>query len=85
MKKVNPRRKPITQADADRAWDDGVIKGVENATAIFLTVLLDKFNGADYIADVWREINKLSEEVKERRVTVADLRRVLYEEYGVNV
>ena len=37
------------------------------------------------VADVWREIVKLSEEVKERRVSVADLRNTLREEYGVEV
>ena len=81
--KVNPRRVPATGADVKRAWEQGVLDGVNNASAIFLTVLVDKFEGADYVQQVWDEINKLSEEVKERRVSVADLRRVLLEEYGV--
>ena len=85
MKKTNPKKKPITQADADRAWQDGVTKGVSNAMAIFLTVLLDKYNGEEYIADLWKEVNKLSEEVREKRVSVSDLRRVLFDEYGVQV
>lgn len=84
-KKTNPRKIPRTQEDVDRAWDKGVIDGVSNASAIFMTVLVDKFDGADHIQDVWREINKLSEEVKERRVSVADLRRVLLEEYDIRV
>ena len=83
--KTNPRRKPATRADVDRAWEDGIVAGVSNACAIFLTVLLDKFDGADHIGDVWAEINKLSEEVKERRVSLADLRHVLREEYGIEV
>lgn len=84
-KKVNPRKIPRTQEDVDKAWDKGVLTGVSNACAIFLTVLLDKYNGGDYIKAVWDDINKLSEEVKERRVSVADLRKTLLEEYGVNV
>lgn len=84
-KKTNPNKVPKTKADCDRAWQKGVIDGVSNACAIFLTVLLDKFDGADHIQDVWREINKLSEEVREKRVSVSDLRRVLAEEYGVQV
>ena len=83
--KKNPRKTPKTQADVERAWDDGVLVGVSNASAIFLTVLVDKFNGADHIMDVWSEINKLSEEIKERRVSVSDLRCVLREEYGIEV
>ena len=84
--KVNPRRRPATGADVDRAWEKGVLDGVNNASAIFLTVLVDKFDyGEDMIRDVWTEINKLSEEIAERRVTIADLRAVLREEYGVEV
>lgn len=83
--KTNPRKVPRTQADCDRAWQKGVVDGVSNACAIFLTVLLDKFNGADHIKDVWNEINKLSEEVKEKRVSVADLRHILLAEYGIEV
>lgn len=83
--KKNPRTRPATQADVKRAWEKGVLDGVGNASAIFLTVLVDKFGGADHVKDVWLEINKLSEEVKERRVSVADLRRVLNEEYNIIV
>lgn len=83
--KKNPRTRPATQADVKRAWEKGVLDGVGNASAIFLTVLVDKFGGADHVKDVWLEINKLSEEVKERRISVADLRRVLSEEYNIIV
>ncbi|MBQ1756086.1 MAG: hypothetical protein IIZ96_05035 [Oscillospiraceae bacterium] len=83
--KNNPRRRPATEADVIKAWERGVLAGVSNASAIFLMVLVDKFNGEEMVADVWREIVKLSDEVKERRVSVADLRRALREEYGVEV
>lgn len=83
--KINPRRRPKTEADVNRAWEQGVLDGVTNACAIFMTVLVDKFDGGPYIPDVWREINKLSEEIKERRVSVADLRHTLLEEYGISV
>lgn len=84
-KKTNPRKIPRTQEDVDRAREQGILDGVSNACAIMMTVLLDKFNGGDYIAQIWEEVNKLSEEVKERRVSIPDLRRVLLEEYGVDV
>lgn len=84
-KKKNPRTIPRTQADCDKAWNEGVIVGVSNAIAIFMTVIVDKFNGAEYVKDLWNEINKLSEEVSERRVSVPDLKRVLKEEYEIDV
>ena len=83
--RTNPRRRPATGADVKRAWEDGVLDGVTNACAIFLTVLVDKFDGGEHIPDVWREINKLSEEIKEGRVSVADLKCTLREEYGIEV
>lgn len=83
--KTNPRRRPASWEDVTRAWQKGVLDGCSNASAIFLTVLVDKFDGEDKVADVWKEIVKLSDEVKERRVSVADLRTTLREEYGVIV
>ena len=83
MVKTNPRRKTATQADVDRAWEKGMLQGINNACVIFLSVLVDKFDGADHIADVWQEINKLSEEIKEGRVSFADLKTVLREEYSI--
>lgn len=83
MKKVNPRRRPASWEDVNRAREKGVLDGVNNASAIFLTVLVDKFGGAEHIKAVWEEIVKLSEEVAERRVSVADLKTVLKEEYDI--
>jgi len=83
--KTNPRNRPATQADVRRAWEKGVDEGCTIACAIMLTVLADKFDGKDYIPDIWREVNKLSDEIKEKRVSVSDLRRVLLNEYGVEV
>lgn len=85
MAKINPRRRPATKADVNRAWEQGVNDGVTNAMTIILTVLVDKFNGGGYIKDVWHEVQKLSEEVGEHRVSVTDLRRVLLEEYEIEV
>ena len=85
MAKINPRRRPATEADVNRAWEQGVNDGVTEATTIILTVLVDKFNGGEYIREVWREVQKLSEEVGERRVSTTDLRRVLMDDYEIEV
>lgn len=83
--KVNPKRIPRTQADVDRAYQDGIKDGSHVASVIMMTALLDKFNAGDYIADVWSAFEKLSIEVIERRVTIPDLQTVLREEYGVKI
>ena len=84
-KKINPKRIPRTQADVDRAYNDGIKDGSHVASVIMMSALLDKFNAGDYIADVWSAFEKLSVEVIERRVTVADLQTVLREEYGIKI
>jgi len=82
-KKTPLNRRPATMADVKRAKQEALVEASDWAMAIMLTVLVDKFNGADYIQDVWREVNKLSEEIVEGRVSPADLRCVLKEEYGI--
>ncbi len=83
--KTNPRKRPASQADVRRAEAKAVNDAVRMTSAIFLTVLCDKFGGADYIPDVWREVSKLSEEIKEKRVSVPDLIRMLDTEYNIIV
>lgn len=83
-RKTNPRRIPATAADCKREFMRGCGEGVRLSRAIILSVLLDKFNAADYIGDIWGAILKLSEEVVEGRVNVADLERVLADEYGID-
>jgi len=83
--KTNPRHIPRTQADCDKAFDLGVREGVSGSTAIFLTVMVDKFGESDNVPNIWREIIKLSEEVAEKRVSLPDLKRVLKEEYDICV
>lgn len=85
MTKTNPRRRPATEADVRKAWGDGVNTGVRNAAALMLTVLVDKYGMAEQIPEVWQQICKLSEEVAEGRVSFADLRYVLKEEYSIDL
>jgi hypothetical protein len=85
MKKVNPRRKPASEADVRRAREEAVKQAVQMASAIILTVLVDKFDAKEEIPTIWSEVNKLSEEIKEGRVSVADLTHVLKTEYDIIV
>lgn len=82
---VNPRRIPRTQADVDRAYTDGIKDGSRIASVIMMSALLDKFGLDEQIPDVWAAFEKLSKEVIERRVTVADLRTTLREEYDLEI
>ena len=81
-KKVNPRNRPVSQADLIKAEE----KACHLAMAIFLTVMKDKFGfDNDDIVRAWDEWDKLSEEIKEGRVKLKDLTDVLAEEYDINL
>ena len=61
-------------------------KAVDTTVAIFLTVLCDKEHAdAEIIQRVWGEVNDLSEEIREGRVCVKDLKKVLREEYEIGI
>lgn len=59
--------------------------GVHYASAMFMNVLLDKFNARDYVQDIWKEMEKLSEEVLEKRVKIPEITRMLKEEYDIEL
>ena len=83
--KTNPKKIPRTEADVRRAHDQGVKDGSSFTSVIFLTVLLDHF-GFDQqrIIKCYHHVMKLSEELAEHMVSMADLKRVLLEEYHID-
>lgn len=85
-KKVNPRRRPASQADVKRAKSAATDVAITAAWAIFFTVLRDK-EGFDNAAlqRVWQEINYLSESIGDGYVDVNDLRQALEEEAGIKL
>lgn len=82
-KKINPRRRPLSEADVIKIQDNAV----HLAFAIFLTVLKDKFGFSnDDIVKAWYEADKLSEEVlKDGLVKLKDLVDMLKEEYKIDL
>lgn len=85
-KKVNPRRKPVSEADLNRAKATASDQAVKLAIAIFLTVLKDRFDfDNDQIKEAWKAMDKLSEEVAEHRISAWDLVSVLKDEYEIDL
>lgn len=82
-KKINPRRRPLSEADVVKIQDNAV----HLAFAIFLSVLKDKFNFSnDDVVRAWKEADKLSEEVlKDGLVKLKDLVDTLRTEYGIDL
>ena len=85
-KRVNPRRKPASQADIRRAKKEATEAAVKLAWSILFTVLRDKegFELAD-LRRVWDEVDDLSDSIAQGYCTVADLRDVLRQEVGADI
>lgn len=85
-KKVNPRKKPVTQADLKKAKDAAIDEAVGMVWAIFFTVLRDKEGFAfEDLQRVWNEVNDLSDSINQDYVNIADLKNVLKKEAGVKL
>jgi len=84
QKKVNPRRRPATQADVNRAKNEATDTALGNAWAMFFTVLRDKENyDLDGLRRVWAEVEDLSDSLAKGYCTFADLKYALRKEEGV--
>lgn len=83
-KKVNPRKKPVTQADLNKAKNAAISEAIEMAWSIMFTVLRDKegFTTED-LQRTWGEVNNLSDSIVQGYVNVADLKNVLKQEEGL--
>ena len=85
-KKVDPRRRPATQADVQRAKQKGQEEAVKLAWSILFTVLRDKEGyDLDGLQRVWKEVDDLSDSIAKGYCTVTDLRDVLKQEIGANI
>ena len=85
-KKINPRNRPVSQADLKRAKADVFERAVKWAMVIVFTVLLDKF-GFDkaQLKKLWRHVNDLSDSVDKGLVKLHELRTVLNKEYEIDI
>lgn len=85
-KKINPRRRPVNEADLRRAKNDAMSFSVSYAWAIIFTALRDKMCVSDeFLQELWGHVNNLSEAVGEGRVSIADLVVALREESGIEL
>lgn len=85
-KKVNPRRKPATQADVERAKRRAVELAIRQTQAIVFSALSDKEGwDAEQLRRLWREVKDLSDSIAQGYVTIPELMDTLRQEYGVDL
>lgn len=85
-KKVNPRRRPATVADVEKARKSARDEAVGYALAMFLTVMRDREGyGAQRLKRVWDGIQDLSDSVARGYVNLDDLVTALKDEAGIEI
>lgn len=83
-KKVNPRKRPATQADINRARKKAEAETLDMACAIILMGLLDGgIIQPEQMRPAWDAINNKSDSVAKGYCTVSDLKQTLREEYEI--
>lgn len=83
-KRINPRRRPATVADVEKAKKQAQSFAIEATWAIFFTALRDKEGfGEKRLRRVWGEVNAISDSIKKGYVKISDLQQTLKEEAGI--
>ena len=78
MKKINPQRRPATQADVKKAKKQARDQAIRIAWAIMFTCLRDKEGwGKKRLRRLWNEVEDLSDSIGKGYVSIADLLKVL--------
>lgn len=85
-KKINPRRRPCSQADVKRAKKEGEQNSLDIATAIILSALFDGgFLTEDQMRPAWDAINYKSDSIVKGYCKPQDLIKTLREEYEIYI
>lgn len=83
-KKLNPRRKPVNQADIDKAKKRAKEDAMRQILYLILYILIDKHDAPmEDIQQLAQEVNYYSESIAEKRITWKDIERVVRDEYKV--
>ena len=82
MGKVNPRRKPASWADVEKARKEGELSGVEFAITTMLWVLADKHDAPpEDIFQLKSEVEYLWDSIGKGYVSFPEIRKHLSDEY----
>ena len=82
--KPNPRRRPATMADIERAKKETALAVAQNTMTIYLYSAHDlDFFTDDQLQELLARIEKVSAMVEEGYLTMADMRNVLKQERGL--
>lgn len=85
-KKINPRRRPASQADVDRAKRTAVAQAINQTQAIVFLALLDKEGwNREQLRKLWREVGDVSDSIAQGYIKLPDIIDTLRREYGIDL
>ena len=84
--RTNPKKKPATQYDVERAWREGYVEGCTYLMSMILWVLHEdfKFSGDD-LDRLQERTQYYQQELEAKRLRPEDILSALKEEHGLQV
>lgn len=85
-KKVNPRKRPATGADVEKAKKDATNEAIKRVLYLVLYILIEKHDAPyDDIQQLAQEINYYADSITKGYVSWKDIERVVVDEYKVSL
>ena len=85
-KKVNPRYRPATQADVNKAKKQASDLAVQSCWAIMFTAMRDKYGwGHIRLKRLWDRCNEISQSIVQGYIDINDLITALRDEAGIEL
>lgn len=85
-KKVNPRRRPASMADVNKAKAEASQKALQEAIGVVFLALLDRgVIRPEQKAEAWAAVIYMSDSLERGYIKRSDLLVTLREEYGMNI
>lgn len=85
-KKVNPRRRPATQADVERAKREATVEAMKRVLYLILFLLIDKHGAPlEDIQQLAMEVNEEADSVASGEIKWQDIEWVVETEYDVHL
>ena len=85
-RRVNPRRKPASQADINRAKSRATSEAIKRICYLMLYILIEKHNAPyEDIQKLAEEVNYYADSITKGYVSWKDIEHVVVEEYDVRL
>lgn len=85
-KKINPRRRPATQADVEKAKNLASSEAIRKILYLVLYILIDKHDAPkEDIHQLADEVNYYADSISRGYITWKDVERVVRDEYEVQL